>query len=209
MINCPGSQLCTRRLVEQYITCKISNKYTSKLNELKSSRDQTQLKVQSWEQTHTGTQHRHTWRSQLHNYRHNKKKKLTKPQPECPLLSPPPQATSPSQASSTKTCNKLSKVKKWSQKMEGDQGQVNNDNTEFRFSNLVFAEAPNQATYNFYQRQLVNNKTLNTCFHNKSYQLANVVTENCSIMSLLFYSCDVLYHSGGLWTYNENITCWP
>ena len=52
--------------------------------------------------------------------------------------------------------------------MEGEQGQLNNDNNEFRFSNLVFAEEPNQTTYTFYQRQLVNNKTLNTRFHNES-----------------------------------------
>ena len=57
--------------------------------------------------------------------------------------------------------------------MEGDGEEVNNDQ-EFRFADLEFADPNNQASYGYYQRQLVNNKQLHTRFlTNSKKELAN------------------------------------
>ena len=54
--------------------------------------------------------------------------------------------------------------------MAGESGDdINNDtDQEFRFASLEFADVNNQANYAHYQCQILNNKTLHTCFLTKS-----------------------------------------
>ena len=54
--------------------------------------------------------------------------------------------------------------------MAGEGDQVNNEvnQQEFRFTDLEFADATHQTIYAYYQRQILNNKTLHTKFLTKS-----------------------------------------
>ena len=54
--------------------------------------------------------------------------------------------------------------------MAGESEEVLNDDNqqEFRFADLEFADPTHQTNYAYYQRQITNNKTLHTKFLTKS-----------------------------------------